>query len=224
MTRSPWFGFVSIVALAACSSSGSQPAQAEPEVTADVPTAAPTSEPEPAPTATATAEAEATAAPTSDKPVPSGRPPVSYSHAEKITETFGATPAAKLELGKEGVVLRIPEFALNDGVLLTFMIDKKGKKAKGGAGGIYHLFAQMPPSEDFRTVTTKGPKFELKLPSAKVAAPNLAIGEIKKDDKGKETIEWKVIAPTKKDDTSATFELDGFTNAYLQVTSEAPSS
>jgi hypothetical protein len=222
MTRSHWFGFVSTVALAACASS-SQP-QAEPEVTADVATAAPTSEPEPAPTATATATAEASAAPTSDKPVPSGRPPVSYSNAEKITETFGATPAAKLELGKEGVILRIPEFALSDGVLLTFMIDKKAKKAKGGAGGIYHLFAQMPPSEDFRTVTTKGPKFELKLPSAKVASPNLAIGEIKKDDKGKETIEWKVLAPTKKDDTSATFELDGFTNAYLQVTSEAPSS
>lgn len=222
MARSHWFGFgfVSCVALAACSSSGSQPAQPEPEVTAAT-TSVPTSEPEPIPTATATATADA--APTSTTPQSSGRPPVSYSNAEKITETFGATPAAKLELGKEGVILRIPEFALGDGVLLTFMIDKKAKKAKGGAGGIYHLFAQMPPSEDFKSVTTKGPKFELKLPSAKVASPNLAIGEIKKDDKGKEAIEWKIIAPTKKDDTSATFELDGFTNAYLQITSDAPS-
>jgi hypothetical protein len=222
MTKARWFGIVSTVALAACSSSGSQPAQVEPEPTPAV-TAEPTSEPEPVATAAPTAEATATAAPADTTPQPSGRPPVSYSNPEKITETFGATPAAKLELGKEGVILRIPEYALQDGVLLTFMVDKKAKKAKGGAGGIYRLFAQQPPSEDFRAVSSRGPKFELKLPSAKVASPNLAIGEIKKDDKGKEVVEWKVLAPTKKDDTSATFELTDFTNAYLQITSDAPS-
>ncbi len=206
MSQSLRFGLVSVLVLAACSSN--QPPQPPVE----------TSEPAP------TASAEAPPAPTSDKPAPSGRPAVSYANAEKITETFGATPAAKLELGKEGTILRIPEYALSDGVLLTFMVDKKGKKAKGGAGTIFHLYAQMPPSEDFRAVSTKGPKFELTLNSAKVASPNLAIGEIKKDDKGKEVVEWKVIAPAKKDDTSATFELTDFTNAYLQITSEAPSS
>lgn len=30
------------------------------------------------------------------------------------------------------------------------------------------------------------------------------------------------MAPTKTDDKSATFELTDFTNAYLQITSEAP--
>ena len=220
MSQSLRFGLVSVLVLAACSSNQPPQPQIEPEPTAPVETAPPVETSEPAPTPSA----EAPPAPTSDKPAPSGRPAVSYANAEKITETFGATPAAKLELGKEGTILRIPEYALSDGVLLIFMVDKKGKKAKGGAGTIFHLYAQMPPSEDFRAVSTKGPKFELTLNSAKVASPNLAIGEIKKDDKGKEVVEWKVIAPAKKDDTSATFELTDFTNAYLQITSEAPSS
>jgi hypothetical protein len=222
MSRSLRFRLVSVFVLVACSSNKPEP-QIEPEPTAPLDTAPPVAEPDPVPTATASADAPPVA-PTSDKPQPSGRPPVSYSNAEKITETFGATPAAKLELGKEGTILRIPEFALSDGVLLTFMVDKKGKKAKGGAGTIFHLFAQMPPSEAFKPVSTKGPKFELTLNNAKVANPNLAIGEIKQDDKGKEVIEWKVIAPAKKDDKSATFELTDFTNAYLQITSEAPTS
>lgn len=215
--RSNVIGFISLVALVACSPS--KPPQAEPEVTA-APLPTPAVEAPPEPTASATAEAPPE--PTSKTPAPSGRPPVSYSNSEKITETFGATPAAKLELGKEGTILRIPEYALGDGVLLTFMVDKKGKKAKGGAGTIFHLFAQQPPAEDFRSVSSKGPKFELTLSNAKVASPNLAIGEIKKDDKGKETVEWKIVAPTKTDDKSATFELTDFTNAYLQITSEAP--
>ncbi|MBL9025547.1 MAG: hypothetical protein JNL21_25350 [Myxococcales bacterium] len=220
--RSLVIGLISAVALVACSSS--PPPTAEPEPTA-TPEPAPSAEaPPPEPTATASASAEAPPpAPTSTTPPPSGRPAVSYANAEKISETFGATPAAKLELGKEGTILRIPEYALSDGVLLTFMIDKKGKKAKGGAGTIFRLFAQQPPSESFKAVSSKGPKFELTLSSAKVGSPNLAIGEIKTDDKGKETVEWKVVAPAKKDDKSATFELTDFTNAYLQITSEAPS-
>jgi hypothetical protein len=214
-------GLAALVSAAACSSTQ---AQTEPTA-APEPTPEVTSEPVPTAEPTASASAEVPPpAPTSTIPPPSGRPAVSRNHPEKITDTFGATPAAKLELGTEGAILRIPEWALSDGILITFMIDKKGKKAKGGAGNIYRLAAQIPPAEAFKTVTTKGPKFELTLPNAKVASPNLAVGEPKTDEKGKETIVWTVVAPTKKDDKSATFELTEFTNAFLQITSEGPSS
>ena len=146
------------------------------------------------------------------------------SKPESITGSFGATPAAKLELTKEGAIMRIPEYALGDGVMITFMLDKKGKKAKGGAGSIYRVMAQQPPAEEAKTITSRGPAFTFMLPNAKVGSPNLAIGEPKKDDKGKETIEWRVVAPTKTEGDKVTFELTTFTNAYLQITSDAPTA
>jgi hypothetical protein len=192
---------------------------AEPVMTA-APIAMPTAEPTAEPTASATAEAP----PASTLPPPSGRPPLIESKPESITGSFGATPAAKLELTKEGAVFRIPEYALGEGLSITFMIDKKGKKAKGGAGSIYRIMAQQPPAEEAKTVTTKGPMFTLMLPKGTVASPNLAVGEQKKDDKGKDIVEWTVIAPKSTDDKTATFELGGFTNAFLQITSEAPAA
>jgi hypothetical protein len=144
------------------------------------------------------------------------------SGTEKVSDSFGATPAAKLELGKEGAFFRIPEYALGDGMLITFAFDKKGKKTKGAAGSIYRLTAQQPPAEEARTCTSKGPAFLLRLPDAKLSPANLAIGEPKKDDKGKDTIEWKVVAPKATEPGFVTFELTEFTNAYLHVTSEAP--
>jgi len=183
-----------------------------------------TAEPMPEPTVEPTAEPTADAAPASTLPPPSGRTPLIESKPETITGSFGATPAAKLELTKEGAVFRIPEYALNEGLMITFTLDKKGKKAKGGAGSIYRLTAQLPPAEEARTVATRGPMFTLVLPKGTVAAPNLAMGEQKKDDKGKDIVEWTVIAPKSTDDKTATFELGGFTNTFLQITSEAPTA
>lgn len=204
-----------------CSSPTPEP-KAQPEATAE-PMPAHTSEPDSSATAAPTASAADTGAPSTPKP--SGRPGVSFSNAEKITNTFGASPAAKLELGTEGATMRIPEFALGEsGVLLTFMIDKKGKKAKGGAGAIYRLQGQIPPAESFSTIQSKGPAFILRLPTAKVGSPNLAIGETATDAKGKETLTWRVVAPTKSEDGFATFEITTFTNATLQITSDGPSS
>ncbi len=205
--------------LGACSAPTPEP-KAEPETTATPP--AHTAEPEP--TASAEAPVPSASAEGPSTPKPSGRPGVSFSNAEKITNTFGASPSAKLELGTEGASMRIPEFALSEGggILITFMIDKKAKKAKSGAGTIYRLQGQIPPAESFSTITTKGPTFVLRLPTAKIASPNLAIGETATDAKGKETLTWKIIAPAKTEEGFATFELSTFTNAILQITSDAP--
>lgn len=185
--------------------------------------------PIPTPTQTATPTAEPTAeptseptsvAPTSSLPPPSGRPPLAVSKLDKITDSFGATPAAKLELTKENVVFRVPEWALNDGVLLTFMLDAKAKKSKGAISSVYRLFAQQPPSESFLSVSSRGPAFTLRMPT-KSATSNLAVGEASVDDKGKETITWRVLAPAKTEEGFVTFEFTAFTNLYLHLTTEA---
>ncbi len=96
------------------------------------------------------------APPTSTTPPPSGRPPLVLEKTDKITDTFGATPAAKLVLKNEGGWFRIPEHALSDGLLITFMLDKKApKKAKGGVGSIYRLNAQLPPAEESHPTTSR---------------------------------------------------------------------
>lgn len=215
--------FLLLVAGATAGACSSTP-EPKPEPEATV---APPPEPKPEPETTASAEvpmASASAPAAPSVPPPSGRPGVSFSNPEKISNTFGASPVAKLELGTEGATMRIPEHALSEsgGVLITFMIDKKAKKAKGGAGVVYRLQGQLPPAESFSTVTTRGPTFVLRLPTAKVASPNLAIGETTTDAKGKEALTWKVIAPTKTEDGFATFELSSFTNAMLQITSDSP--
>lgn len=215
------------LALAACSSA--TPEQVEPEATATAQSTAtaapqPTTEPttEPAPTSTGTAE---TAAPTSSIPPPSGRPAMSFEGKDKVQNGIGETPSAKIVLTSDQSTLRIPEYAFFAGepILVTFMVDKKPpKKAKGGTGQVYRMMAQKPPAEDTTTVTTRGPKFNLRLPAGKAATANLAVGEIKKDDKGKEQITWKVIAPLKTEEGFAIFELTEFGNTLLQITSEAP--
>jgi hypothetical protein len=189
---------------------------------APIETAAPTAEPTAAPTATA--DATASAAPTSNLPPPSGRPPMVESKPESITGMFGATPAAKLELTKEGAFLRIPEYALGDGVTITFQIEKKPKKAKGGVGTEYRLIGLKPPSDQPVSVSTRGPAFSITMIVPKGGSTNLAIGEPSTDDKGKETINWKVVAATKVEAEKATFELTEFKAAYLQITSEGPTS
>lgn len=204
-----------LAALAAC---GAPPPPPPPP-----PVAAPEPPPPPPPAPEPTAEEPAPPPePESTTPKPSGRPPVVVMGAEKVADTFGATPSAKLELGNEGANFRIPEYALGDGVLITFSLDKKGKKTKGAAGQIYRLMAQQPPSEEARTITTKGGPFTLRLPDAKLSPANLAIGEPKKDDKGRDTVEWKIIAPKSTEPGFVIFEINEFTNPYMHVTSEPP--
>lgn len=215
-------GALGAVALAACASSTTP--QPEPEVTASA-TAAPapvvTAEPSAAATAEPTATATAEPQPTGHKP--SGRPPMTAEGKEKVAGTFGQTPAVKLTITSDSSVFRIPEYALGDGVLITFMIDKKPpKKAKGGTGTTWRLTAQYPPAEETATVTAHEGKFSVRLPTGKVATPNLAIGEIGKDPKGKEAVVWKVVAPTKTEEGFATYELGELGNTLLQITSEPP--
>ncbi len=209
--------------LAACSSntgpvtepSGTPPtasATAEPTAVVDVPTAAPTTEP------------TVDVPPVSTGRPPSGRPPLTFGKPDKVTETVGASPITTFILESEKARFRIPEWALDEGILLTFLIDKKAKKAKGGAGSVFRLQAQVPPAESFSPVSSAGPKFELKLPTAKVGSPNLAIGTAKKDDKGKDIVEWKVIAPSKVEGDFATFEITEFNDTMFQITSEPPTS
>jgi hypothetical protein len=232
MNRSPLVALVAF-ALAACTPAPQPQKEPDPldglpmsDSTAKATAAPPPVEPAPtaAPTATATATATAAAAPST--PTPSGRPWSSFTNAEKIASTFGSSPPAKLELGKEGAVLRIPEFALRDPVNLTFELVKKldaGRKAKGGQGASYHLLGQRPPAEEAATVTTESP-LELRLPLGKLTTANLAIGEAMKDDKGRPGIKWTVIAPKKTEGGLAYFDLSTFTDATLQLTSDPPSA
>lgn len=221
---------VSLVALAICASAlaacGGKPVEPG-EPTAEPPppvTKAEPPAPAPAPSGEPSAAEPTAAEPASTGRAPSGRPPLFFPNPTKIAEQVGETPAAKFELGgNEGAYLKVPEYAIRTAVLLTFMIDKKAKRHKGAVGETYRLQAQIPPSADFSTVESNGPPFELKLPKVG-AASNLAIGDTKTDAAGKETTTWKVIAPKKVDDATkaAIFELSGFTNTTLHLTTEAP--
>lgn len=206
--------------LAACSSNNTPVAEPTSQPTATV-TAEPTVEP--IETAVPTSEPVATAEPVSTGRPPSGRPPLTFTKPDKVTETVGASPVTNFVLSSEGARFKVPEWALEEGILLTFVVDKKApKKAKGGAGSVFRLQAQIPPAETFSPVSSAGPKFELKLPTAKVGSPNLAIGTAAKDDKGKDTIAWKVVAPSKVEEGFATFEISEFNDTMFQITSEAP--
>ena len=211
----------SLLAHSACG--GSSPTTAAPVVAEPAPMPAPPAaeeapaEPPPDPGAASAPAADGARA-------PSGRPPLFFSNGAKIAEQVGETPAAKFELGGAGgATLRIPEYALRSGILVTFAIDKKAKRHKGAAGETYRLQAQVPPSAEFQQVESAGPKLELKLPKTG-AASNLAHGEVKLDDKGKETVTWTVVAPAKVDDAakSASFEITTFKDGILHLTTEAP--
>jgi hypothetical protein len=191
-------------------------------------------EPEPAPAAPP-ASAEPAAEPpapaaTDTQPVdtaraPSGRPPVIRTSEEEITDTFGSTPAAKLELGddKARAVLRIPEYAFDRGVNVTFKLDKKAKNTGGLIGRIYHTLTQVAGASEFRAVTSLGPPFQLEMPAGNKKNANLAIGEILVGENDREKITWHIVAPSKIDDVSGIvyFELPTLGDYYLHVTSKA---
>jgi hypothetical protein len=175
----------------------------------------PADTPEAAPTATASAAASA-------PPVPqgSGRPPVLKMDPTEISDTFGVSPGAKLELGSdpEKAVMRIPEGAFETGVNVTFKLDPKGKTTGILIGKVYHLTAVIPPSGTPVRIVTVGGPFELQLPAGNKKDANLAIGEI-----GGGRVTWKVIAPKKIDDVAgiAYFEITELYDHYLHVTTKA---
>lgn len=208
-------------AFVACGAEPTPPPPPPPQPTAK---AEPEPEPEPEPE-----EADAGADAAAAAPAPqqsSGRTPVLKSDDEQITDTFGSSPPAKLELGDDSgrAVLRIPENALSEGINLTFKIDKKGKSTGAPVGKIYRMWAYIPPSVEPREMTSAGPVFELAVPAGAKKDANLAIGRIVTDDKGREKIEWTIIAPKKIDDSTnmAHFELNSLPNAFLHVTTKAP--
>jgi hypothetical protein len=215
------WGILASVLVVACSTPAPPPPPPPPQ-----PEVVATAEPEPevAPEPEPTVEAPPPEAESTGK-APSGRPPLIAMNATKVTGTFGATPAAKLRVGGEPPAeLVIPEWALTQGINLTFMIDPKGKKMKTGAvGNVYGLEAQIAPEPDFVTVQSDGPPFELRLPAGQSKDANLAFGEIVTDEKG-DRIEWKIIAPKKIDDVTntAVFELDKIVRANFHITTEAP--
>ena len=171
-------------------------------------------------TADATAASDAGPPPV---PTQSGRTPVLRSAESAITDTFGTSPAAKLELGDtEKAVLKIPENALDQGYLITFRVEPKGKSTGVPIGKIYRTMSQIAGQASFTKATTAGAPFELQLLAGNKKDANLAIGEILLDDKGREKISWSVIAPKKIDDTLgvAYFDLTFLGDAYLHVTAK----
>ncbi len=221
-TRAP-LGFCALVLLAAC---GGEPAPVVPS--------APTAAPVVAPAATTSASADATpptpapsgsaAADMPAVPKPSsGRPAVMMSDSAELSGTFGSSPGAKLELGdKDKMTLKIPENALSKGTVITFKIDAKGKSTGAPIGKILHLIPIVPPSTEPTTLTSDGQPFELQMPAGTKKDANLAVGSIAVDDKGREKITWKIIAPKRIDDAAgiAYFELPSFSESYIHVTAK----
>ena len=227
MSSSPAAGarhraFVPIFAviLAGC---GNEPAAATPPQPSEAPAVTPdTTAPTPEATDTTKAKAKPSAPPEAEaKPQGSGRPAVLKSDPSEITDTFGSSPASKLELGdKEIATLRLPEGALGTGTLITFKIDAKGKATGGQIGKIYRINAVFPPSSTPEAITSSGPPFVIELPAGARKDANLAVGV--EDDKGK--VKWSVVAPKRVDDARkvAIFELAALPSAWLHITTKPP--
>lgn len=185
------------------------------------PTATPTAAPEASGTATAAATATATAAP--DKPKSSGRPPVLLADPKTITDTFGFSPGAKLELGDKSIAtLRIPEGAFTQATNVTFALDTKCQTTGLVIGSLYKITPTLPPATTPAAVpSNNGSPFILIMPNSKKKDLNLAIGNYGKDAKGKETMIWKIVAAAKSDDTTSEFHLDALPDGCLHLTTKA---
>jgi hypothetical protein len=216
------------LALLACGGETPPPEAPKPATPAPIATAAPTAAPEapPAPEASAAPAAQPEAPADNSRP-PSGRPPILMSSAEEITNTFGMTPAAKLEIGDDSgrAVLRIPEYAFDRGVNVTFKLDKKGKSGGPVIGKIYRTQMQYAGQPNFITVTSSGPPFVLEMPAGSKKDANLAVGDIVQDEKtGRDKVTWTIQAPKRIDDVTnvAVFELTALGDFYLHVTTKKP--
>jgi hypothetical protein len=142
------------------------------------------------------------------------------SDSSEISDTFGSTPGAKLELGdNEKATLRLPEGGLHTATVITFKIDGKGKSNGGQIGKVYQINAVVPPSSTAEQIESNGPPFVLELPAGTNKNANLAIGV--EDDKGK--VKWTIVAAKRTDDSRhvAVFELSTLPSGWLHVTTKA---
>jgi hypothetical protein len=191
-------------------------------------TAAPTAAATAAPTAAATGTAAASAAPTPDKGKSSGRPPVLLQDPKSITDTFGFSPGAKLELGdKEIATLRIPEGALSQATNVTFALDTKCKSTGIVTGKLYKITPTLPPVVTPASVPSNNASpFVLLMPGVKKKDLNLAIGTYTKDAKGNEVFVWQVLAPAKTDEATGIFEfhLTTLPDGCVHLTNKPPTA
>jgi hypothetical protein len=174
---------------------------------------------EPAPSAAASAEPEA-------KPKSSGRPPVIFSNPTELTETFGSSPGAKVEIGadKDRAVFRIPENALHVSHNIGFRMDSKGKSGGGQVGKIYHVIPNIPPSPTPVVIESPDIPFTIGLANGGRKDLNLAVGRIGQDDKGREKIVWTIYAAKTPDDGAglSIFEVPSLGDEYVHLTSKPP--
>jgi hypothetical protein len=212
-----------VLALAACGNEPATPPQ--PSEAPPTSSAAPAAEPAPADAAKAEAKPDAKdakdAKPKAEaKPQSSGRPAVLKADPNEITDTFGSSPPAKLELGAgEIATLRLPEGGLHTGTLVTFKLERTGKSAGGQLGKVYSIKSVIPPSAEPEQIASDGPPFVIELPGGKNGV-NLAVGV--EDEKGK--VKWTIVAAKSVDEGRkvAIFELPTLPSGFLHLTTKAP--
>jgi hypothetical protein len=204
---------------------GNEPAAATPPQPSETPSAAKAPEPEPTAAASAAPSASASAKAAAEPPKQqgSGRPAVQKHDDSEITDTFGSTPASKLELGdKDFATLRLPEGALRTGTLITFKLSKGGGKTAGAqVGKVYEIKCVIPPSANGEQIESNGPPFVLEMPAGAKKDASLAIGV--EDDKGK--VKWTIVASKSFDDGRkvAIFELPTLPSGFIHLTTKAAS-
>ena len=147
-----------------------------------------------------------------------------FANATELTETFGSSPGAKVEIGgdKERAVFRIPENSLHVSHNIGFKLDTKGKSAGGQVGKIYHVIPNIPPSPTPVTIDSPDIPFVIGLSNGGKKDLNLAVGKITQDDKGREKIVWTVYAAKTPDDGAglSIFEVPFLSDEYVHLTSK----
>src|SRR5262249_26270565 len=138
--------------LASCGNEPGPSAAPQPtEPPSAAPAPAPAPAPEPAASATPSAKASAPVAEHAPKPPQnSGRPMVLKGDPSEISDTFGSSPGAKLELGegKDIATLRLPEGAMpTTSTVVTFKLEKSPKSTGGLVGKVYSIRAVQPPDQ-----------------------------------------------------------------------------
>ena len=152
------------------------------------------------------------------KPQSSGRPPVVFTDPAQVSDTFGSSPGAKVEIGddKGRAVFRIPENALHQGYNILFKLEKTARGTTGQVGKVYHVIPNAPPDPKPVRIENTDIPFQIEITTGGKNEVNLAIGVT--DDKGK--IAWQILAPKHVDAGAgiAFFEVPVFTDMLVHLT------